>query len=56
MVTWASRLLEHLRDALGEMSVTMIYLITHRGTLAENFYRKNGYQVNEEDVMTICEW
>ena len=51
-----SRLLDRLKDELEKTSINSIYLITHRGTPAENFYRKNGYRISEEDVVMICEW
>ena len=51
-----SRLLDRLKDELEKTSINSIYLITHRGTPAENFYRKNGYRISEEDVVMIREW
>ena len=51
-----SRLLEHLKDELGNRGVNTIYPITHKGTPAESFYKKNGYRVSEKDIVMICEW
>jgi hypothetical protein len=35
--------------------VNTIYLITHKGTPAEAFYRKNGYGVSSEDIVMTQE-
>jgi aminoglycoside 6'-N-acetyltransferase I len=51
-----SRLLGHLREHLDKGGVNTIYLITHKGTPAEAFYRKNGYTVNPEDIVMTYEW
>ena len=51
-----SRLLEHLKGHLEQRGVNSIYLITHRDTPAESFYKKNGYRVSNEDIVMICEW
>ena len=51
-----SRLIGHLKERLGEDGVTLIYLITHKGTPAEAFYRKNGYSVTSEDIVMFQEW
>ena len=51
-----SRLIGHLKERLGEVGVTLIYLITHKGTPAEAFYRKNGYSVTSEDIVMFQEW
>ncbi len=51
-----SRLLERLKGHLENIGINDIYLITHRGTPAEAFYRKNGYKVSEEDIMMTYEW
>ena len=51
-----SRLIGHLKEHLGEGGVTLIYLITHKGTPAEAFYRKNGYSVSPEDIVMFQEW
>jgi aminoglycoside 6'-N-acetyltransferase I len=51
-----SRLLGYLREHLDKGGVNTIYLITHRGTPAEAFYRKNGYTVNPEDIVMTYEW
>lgn len=50
------RLLEHLKGHLEKSGINSIYLITHRGTPAEAFYRKNGYRVSDEDIMMTYEW
>jgi aminoglycoside 6'-N-acetyltransferase I len=51
-----SRLLARLEEYLDECGMNTIYLVTHRGTPAEGFYRKNGYTVNPEDVVMTREW
>jgi aminoglycoside 6'-N-acetyltransferase I len=51
-----SRLLGRLKEHLGESGVNTIYLSTHRGTPAEDFYRRNGYTVNPEDIFMTLEW
>ena len=51
-----SRLLEHLKGHLEKRGINTVYLITHRDTPAESFYKKNGYRVSEEDIVMICEW
>ena len=51
-----SRLLEHLKGELRKSEINTIYLITHKGTPAESFYKKNGYKVSEKDIVMICEW
>ena len=51
-----SRLLGRLKERLGEGGVNTIYLITHKGTPAEAFYRKNGYSVSSEDIVMFQEW
>lgn len=51
-----SRLLEHLKGHLEKSGINTIYLITHRDTPAESFYKKNGYQVSGKDIVMICEW
>ncbi len=51
-----SRLLRRLKEHLGESGVNAIYLITHKGTPAEAFYRKNGYTVSPEDIVMTQEW
>jgi GNAT superfamily N-acetyltransferase len=50
------RLLARLEEYLGESGVNTMYLVTHRGTPAEGFYRKHGYTVNPEDVVMTREW
>ena len=51
-----SRLLGHLREHLDKSGVNTIHLITHRGTPAEAFYRKNDYTVNPDDIVMTSEW
>ena len=51
-----SRLLQRLKKELEQRSINEIYLITHRGTPAEAFYKKNGYRISEEDVVMIHKW
>jgi aminoglycoside 6'-N-acetyltransferase I len=51
-----SRLLGHLKEELGKSGVNTIYLITHKRTPAEAFYKKNGYTVNSEDIVMTHEW
>ena len=51
-----SRLLGHLKDRLKESGVNTIYLTTHKGTPAQDFYEKNGYTVNPKDVFMTLEW
>jgi aminoglycoside 6'-N-acetyltransferase I len=51
-----SRLIGHLKEHLEESGVNTIYLITHKGTPAEDFYRKNGYIVNSEAIVMTQEW
>lgn len=49
-------LLQHLKKELERTGIKEIYLITHKGTPAESLYKKNGYQISEEDVVMIHEW
>jgi aminoglycoside 6'-N-acetyltransferase I len=51
-----SRLIGHLEEHLGESGVNTIYLITHKGIPAERFYRKHGYEINDEDIVMTHEW
>jgi aminoglycoside 6'-N-acetyltransferase I len=51
-----SRLICHLKEHLGHNGVNTIYLITHKGTPAESFYRKHGYKVTDEDIVMTHEW
>ena len=51
-----SNLIGHLKEHLGESGVNKIYLLTHKGTPAEAFYRKNGYTANPEDIVMTLEW
>ena len=51
-----SRLIGYLKEHLGESGVNTIYLITRKGAPAEDFYRKNGYTVNSEDIVMTHEW
>ena len=50
-----TRLLGHLKEELAGRGINMVYLLTRKGTPAEAFYRKNGYGVSQEDMMTH-EW
>ena len=45
-----TRLLRHLEDRLREIGVTTVYLGTNKGTRAEAFYRKHGYEVSNEEI------
>ena len=51
-----TRLLGHLKEELTRRGINMVYLLAHKGTAAEAFYRKNGYGVRQEDVMMTHEW
>jgi aminoglycoside 6'-N-acetyltransferase I len=51
-----SRLIGRLKEHLGKGGVNTIYLITHKGTPAEAFYRNNGYGVSPEDIVMFQEW
>ena len=51
-----SRLLDHLKVELGKSGISTIYLITHRDTPAESFYKKNEYRVSSKDIVMVCEW
>jgi aminoglycoside 6'-N-acetyltransferase I len=51
-----SRLLGRLKEHLGESGVNTIYLSTHKGTPAEDLYRRNGYTVNPRDIFMTLEW
>jgi aminoglycoside 6'-N-acetyltransferase I len=51
-----SRLTDHLEEQLANGGVNKVYLITHKGTPAESFYRKRGYKVSDEDIMMTHEW
>jgi aminoglycoside 6'-N-acetyltransferase I len=50
-----SRLLGHLKEHLGKSGVNTIYLVTRKGILAERFYRKHGYKINDEDIVMTHE-
>ena len=45
-----SRLLWQLEERLRDIEIKTVYLGTRKGTPAEDFYRKNGYGVNAEDI------
>ena len=45
------RMLAALLDRLQAAGVTSIYLLTARGSLAENFYAKMGFAVSERMIM-----
>lgn len=51
-----TRLLQHLKEHLEKIGINSIYLITHRGTPAESFYKRNGYKVSDKEIMMTCEW
>jgi len=51
-----SRLSGHLEEELAKDGVNKVYLITHKGTPAEAFYRKNGYRASDEDIVMTREW
>lgn len=50
------RLLRRLEETLTGMGVRSIYLLTDRGTPAEAFYVKHGYEVSPRDVVMVHEW
>ncbi len=45
-----SRLLNRLEERLGQGGVNTVYLGTNKGTPAEAFYRKHGYEVSDEEI------
>jgi aminoglycoside 6'-N-acetyltransferase I len=45
-----SRLLNRLEERLGQSGVNTVYLGTNKGTPAEAFYRKHGYEVSDEEI------
>jgi aminoglycoside 6'-N-acetyltransferase I len=45
------KLLQFLEEELQKKNVKSIYLLTSNGGLAENFYRKNGYVVNNNRIV-----
>jgi ribosomal protein S18 acetylase RimI-like enzyme len=45
-----SRLLHTLEDRLRESGIRTVYLGTRKGTPAEAFYRKYGYEASAEDI------
>jgi aminoglycoside 6'-N-acetyltransferase I len=45
-----SRLLNRLEVHLSKSGVNTVYLGTNKGTPAEAFYRKHGYEVSEEEI------
>ena len=49
-------LLGRSKGELTGRGIGMIYLLTHKGTPAEAFYRKKGYGVSQEDVMMTLDW
>ena len=46
-----TRLLNRLEERLDKSEVNTIYLGTNKGTPAEAFYRKHGYEVSEEEIV-----
>jgi aminoglycoside 6'-N-acetyltransferase I len=51
-----SRLLDRLEQRLNESGVNTVYLGTHKGTPAEAFYRRHGYEVSDEEIVMSHEW
>jgi len=51
-----SRLLNRLEERLSKSGVNTIYLGTNKGTPAEAFYRKHGYEVSDEEIVMSHEW
>jgi len=53
---YGSKLLQYLEKDLQKKQVKSIYLLTSTGGLAESFYRKNGYAVNNNRIVMkkIC--
>lgn len=51
-----SRLLDRLEERLGKSGVNTVYLGTNRGTPAEAFYRRHGYEVSDEEIVMSHEW
>lgn len=45
-----TRLLRTLEDRLRETGISTVYLGTNKGTPAEAFYRKHGYEVSDEEI------
>jgi ribosomal protein S18 acetylase RimI-like enzyme len=48
-----TRLLSHLERCLTKDGIRKIYLITMRNSLAEAFYMKNNYLVNENSIIHL---
>jgi aminoglycoside 6'-N-acetyltransferase I len=48
---YGSKLLQFLEEELQKKNIKSIYLLTSNGGLAENFYRKNGYVVNNNRIV-----
>ncbi|WP_081430722.1 MULTISPECIES: GNAT family N-acetyltransferase [Anoxybacillaceae] len=48
---YGSKLLQFLEEELQKKNVKSIYLLTSNGGLAKNFYRKNGYIVNNNRIV-----
>jgi aminoglycoside 6'-N-acetyltransferase I len=48
---YGSKLLQFLEKELLKKNVKSIYLLTSNGGFAENFYRKNGYVVNNNRIV-----
>ncbi|RUT30505.1 N-acetyltransferase [Paenibacillus zeisoli] len=48
---YGSKLLLHLENELRKIGVQSIYLLTANGGLAETFYLKNGYKINENRIV-----
>jgi aminoglycoside 6'-N-acetyltransferase I len=49
-------LLRRLKETLTGTGVRSIYLLTDRGTPAEAFYAKHGYEASPKDIAMVHEW
>ncbi|USB33922.1 GNAT family N-acetyltransferase [Paenibacillus sp. YPG26] len=48
---YGSKLIRHLETELQKRGIQSIYLLTSNGGLAEKFYLKNGYTINEHRII-----
>lgn len=48
---YGSKILHSLEDELQKIDIKSLYLLTANGGLAEAFYRKNDYVVNEHRLV-----
>ncbi|KZE69151.1 GNAT family acetyltransferase [Fictibacillus phosphorivorans] len=48
---YGSKLLQHLENELKKRKIQSLYLLTANGGLAEAFYLKNNYQINEHRLV-----